>query len=123
MSLTPIIVNRKLLGAKGEDVAAGFLTRKGFRILERNYRSRLGEVDLVCQDRGAVVFVEVKTRTSSGFAPPLASVGPRKRAKLRRLAAEYVISRRRESSEIRFDVLSIVLGPGKPEIEHIPGAF
>jgi len=116
-------VTRKEIGRQGEDEAVRFLERHGYRILDRNYRSRLGEIDIVCENRNATVFVEVKSRTSGEFALPLASVGPKKQSKLRRLAEEYVISHRRESSEIRFDVLSIVLGEGRPEIEHIPGAF
>ena len=116
-------MNRRELGGRGEAAAAAFLARQGFRVLDRNYRSRFGEIDLVCQDGPGVVFVEVKSRQSDEFAPPLASVGARKQAKLRQLAQEYLISHRLETVEARFDVLSIVLGPGDPAIEHIRGAF
>ncbi len=116
-------MNRKELGGKGEAAAGAFLSRQGFRILDRNYRTRFGEIDLFCQDGSGIVFVEVKTKQSGEFAPPLASVTERKRAKLRQLAEEYLISHRLEAVEARFDVLSIVIGPGAPEIEHIRGAF
>jgi putative endonuclease len=116
-------VNTKPLGRKGEDLAASYFRDRGWEILERNYRSRRGEIDLVCQDRGTIVFVEVKARTSAGFARPDESVTHRKQAKLRRLVEEYLVTHRLESSDIRFDVLGVTLGSRRPEFEHIVGAL
>jgi putative endonuclease len=116
-------VKTKPLGRKGEDLAASHLSDKGWDILERNYRTRLGEIDLICQDRNTVVFVEVKTRMSAGFARPVESVTHKKQAKLRRLIEEYLVSHRLESSDVRFDVLGVTLGSERPEFEHIVGAF
>lgn len=111
------------LGRKGEDLAASHLREKGWDILERNYRTRLGEIDLICKDRNTIVFVEVKARTSAGFARPVESVTHRKQTKLRRLIEEYLVSHRLESRDVRFDVLGVTLGARRPEFEHIIGAF
>ncbi len=116
-------MNPKAVGRKGEKLARNLLAEKGYRILERNYRSRLGEIDLVCQDQGTVVFVEVKTRTQDRFGIPAEAVRPRKQHRLRRLAQGYLISHGLESCNVRFDVLSIMLSSGPPAIEHIIGAF
>jgi putative endonuclease len=116
-------VNTKPLGRRGEDLAASHLSDKGWEILERNYRTRLGEIDLICRDRNTIVFVEVKARTSAGFARPDESVTHRKQAKLRRLVEEYLVSHRLESRDVRFDVLGVTLGSRRAEFEHIVGAL
>lgn len=114
---------RRELGARGERVAEGYLKSRGFRVLERNYRSKLGEIDLVCRDKGSIVFVEVKTRTSVLYGDGMAAVGPRKQQKLRRLAQQYLQEHRLESAEARFDVLSVMLVSDEPTVEHVEGAF
>jgi len=116
-------MSRIQVGHQGEEVAAAYLRRSGLRVLEQNHRSRLGEIDIICQDRDTLVFVEVKARTEADFAEPWASVGPAKRRRLRRLAEQYIISNRLESVPVRFDVVSVVLGSGRPTVEHIAGAF
>lgn len=116
-------MNTKELGAEGERVAEQFLRSKGLKVLERNLRTRLGEIDLVCQDKDTIVFVEVKTRTSALYGDGTAAVGARKQAKLRRLAQAYLASRSPESLNARFDVLSVMLLAGEPTVEHIEGAF
>jgi putative endonuclease len=113
----------RALGDRGEQLAAEYLRRHGMRILARNYRTRLGEIDIIAQDRTTIALVEVKTRTSAEVAWPYESVGAHKREKLRRLALEYLARHGDEDRDIRFDVVSIVAGPGRPVIEHIPGAF
>ncbi len=116
-------MNTKPLGAKGERLAASYLRDCGWEVLERNYRTRLGEIDLVCRDHDTIVFVEVKTRTSSNFARPDESVTRRKQAKLRRLVEEYLLKHRLESSDVRFDVLGVLLDSPRPGFEHIKGAL
>jgi putative endonuclease len=116
-------MNRARVGRRGEDVAAAYLHRAGFRVLEQNYRCHLGEIDIVCQDSDTLVFVEVKARTQADFAAPWASIGPAKQRRLRRLAQQYMIRHGLESVPVRFDVVSVVLGDGRPAIEHITGAF
>ena len=113
----------KPLGRKGENLAASYLREQGWEILERNYRTRLGEIDLVCRDHESIVFVEVKTRASADFARPDESVTQRKQAKLRRLVEEYLVAHRLEASDVRFDVLGVTLGSHRTEFEHIVGAF
>jgi putative endonuclease len=116
-------VKAKPLGRKGENLAASYLREQGWEILERNYRTKLGEIDLVCRDRDSIVFVEVKTRASADFARPDESVTQRKQAKLRRLVEDYLVKHNLESSEVRFDVLGVTLATRRPEFEHIVGAF
>jgi putative endonuclease len=111
------------LGSAGEKLARQYLTRRGLRIIETNYRSPLGEVDIICRDRDTVVFVEVKARTGTDYGAPVEAVGFRKQTRLRRLAEQYLMARRLEHAPVRFDVLGIVFGPDAPDVEYIPGAF
>jgi putative endonuclease len=93
-------------GRAGEDRAAAFLEGCGYRVLARNVRVRGGEIDALCWDGGTLVVVEVKRRDSSGFGSALGAVGTRKRATLRRIAAEYaqVVA---PSAPVRFDVVAL----------------
>jgi putative endonuclease len=116
-------MSTKTLGERGEKLAATWLQHRGFRIVESNYRSRLGEIDLVCRDGRELVFVEVKTKSSAAFSDPVQSVTNTKQHKVRRLAEEYMISRRLEDSEVRFDVLGVTVDSEPPAFEHIKGAF
>lgn len=114
------------IGDRGEDLAATFLDNAGYRVLERNYRFERNEVDLVCLDPdrgGEIVFVEVKTRTGTGFGPPEASVTEEKRASLIEVSRAYLHERRLEGAPARFDVVSILLTDAEPEIEHYENAF
>lgn len=116
-------MNRRAVGERGEKLARRFLERRGCRVIETNHRSRLGEVDIICREGDAIVFVEVKTRTSTRFGRPAEAVTPAKQARLHRLAQEYLIAHGLEDSDIRFDVLAVELGPEGETVEHIPGAF
>ena len=113
------------LGQIGEEVAARFLRRRGVTILERNLRSRLGEIDLVGREGGTLVFVEVKARQSDRGDPPQAAVDSRKQARLGRLAAGYLAGRRLGERRCRFDVVAVTLDGegGAPRVEYFPGAF
>lgn len=126
----PVTDRRRRLGALGEEIAACRLASDGARVIARNARTRFGEIDLIVHDKRALVFVEVKTLRSgavSGPACPAHSVGHKKRARLRRLAAAWLSENRALPyySDLRFDVIGIRLDPtGKPtEYEHIRGAF
>ncbi len=116
---------RRSLGQRGEDVAARFLRRQGFRILRRNYRSRLGEVDLIASDGDTLVFVEVKTRATSDHGEPFEAVTLDKQRRLARLALEYLKQNSGLDRRCRFDVVSVVWsGEGTPpEIQHFRAAF
>jgi putative endonuclease len=119
-------VGTRLFGDRGERAAARHLRRQGMRILARQHRSRLGEIDLIALDRGTVVFVEVKTRRSDAAGRPEEAVTPAKQRQLTRLALEYLKRRgwlgRRSA---RFDVVAVTwpAGRAKPEITHYRNAF
>jgi len=117
------MADRRELGELGEALAERLLRSKGYRILARNHRTRLGEIDLVCRDRDTIVFVEVKARTSDAFGSPADAVGSTKRSRLRRLAEEYLAGRGEEDRPVRFDVVSVRLDGPAPAVEHIEGAF
>lgn len=98
---------RKLLGSKGEDRAARFLVKQGYKILERNYRTRSGEIDLIALHEGDVVFVEVKTRTSDAYGAPELAVTPQKQRKMIKAALGYIKYKKLHQVPCRFDVVAI----------------
>lgn len=115
---------RDELGRRGEDLAAEFLTERGFVVLSRNWRCRDGELDLVVTDRTRLVVCEVKTRAGLGFGDPAEAVTPAKAARIRRLTAAWLTAHRVRWCEIRFDVLAVVCPPeGPATVEHLQGAF
>lgn len=120
---------RRELGKFGEQVAAAHLVTHGFTVLERNWRCRDGEVDIIAVEGDVLVICEVKTRRGVGFGTPLDAVTPAKAARLRRLASRWLADQRAidESvrfAEVRFDVVS-VLWPafGRMTVEHLRAAF
>ena len=116
--------DRKTLGAAGEAAAAAHLQGKGWRILARNFRIRSAEIDIVADDRGTVVFVEVKTRSSTRFGTPGQAVNRRKQEKIIRAAQIFLRQERLEGCPCRFDVVEVYVHPGGTlSIRHLPGAF
>lgn len=113
---------RALLGRSGEDLAAAIYERQGFDV-QRNFRCKEGEIDLVAVGGGLVVFCEVKTRTTEYFGLPAEAVGHRKRAKIRAVASQWLAENRPGRVELRFDVVSVIVGPRGPRVTHIPNAF
>jgi putative endonuclease len=114
---------RQVLGRQGEQVAERFLTRKGYRVVERNYRCPAGEVDLIVLDRRVIVFVEVKTRSGERFGTPLEAVEARKQHKMMRAAQFFLTQKGLHQRDARFDVVGISWPGGKPIVEHIENAF
>lgn len=112
---------RGAIGARGEELAAQFLGSRGCRILDRNWRHRVGELDLVVRDAGGVVrFVEVRTRTGSGFGSPAESVTGDKLTRLRRLATLWLGEHPQGGCLVAFDVVGVDLSdPGRPRLELI----
>jgi len=110
---------RLQLGAWGEEQAALYLLKNGYRILERNLRTPVGEIDLICQKRKLLVFVEVKTRRSHDFGWPQEAVGRNKKRHLIRTAQWYLAQHNCRGMDMQFDVISIITIGGQIEIEHL----
>jgi putative endonuclease len=115
-------------GDRGENLALRYLVEKGYEALERNYRTRHGEIDLVVRGERALVFVEVKLRRGTGFGDPLEVVTPKKQAKVRLMAEQYLAERGDDFmarfDEVRFDVVGILASDaGRPAIRHVEDAF
>jgi putative endonuclease len=110
-------------GAWGEDLALRYLLRRGYRLLERNYRQRRGEIDLIVRDDEVLVFVEVKLRRSKGFGDPLEAVTARKQATIRSLAEQYLAESQPDFETLRFDVIGILATRSGTHIDHIEDAF
>ncbi|MBQ5952257.1 MAG: YraN family protein [Lachnospiraceae bacterium] len=112
--------NNRRIGTGYETRAALFLEEAGCRILERNYRCRLGEIDLIAEQDGVLVFVEVKFREGSGAGDPLEAVGVRKQQTIYRVAQQYLLSHGlSEETPCRFDVI----GMTRETVRHIENAF
>ena len=124
---------RRSLGSQGEQLAADHLRARGYEILDRNFRTARGELDLIAADDDAIVFCEVKTRIAGGRNGPvlaLDAVGPAKRRRLRRLAIAWLQQRREEGTaphrdNLRFDAIGITVSPrgGVVALEHVTDAF
>jgi putative endonuclease len=114
---------RRALGARGEELAARYLVRRGFRVLEANARCRFGEIDLIALHAGTVVFVEVKGKTGKALGPPEEMVTAWKRRRLTRLARWYLQRRGWLDRPARFDVVAVAWEPGGAVVRHIPDAF
>ena len=114
---------RKRLGQEGEEIAEGFLKKKGYKLVERNYRCKTGEVDLIVLDRKVIVFVEVKTRTDLSFGSPFEAVEARKQRKMIQAAQFFLHQHKLHQRDARFDVVGVSWPGGKPVIEHIENAF
>ena len=116
---------RQALGTRGEELAAAFLTRAGLEVVARNYRSRLGEIDLVARDGDELVFVEVKARVGGVETAPDAAVSAAKLERLGRLAERYLADVGTPEQPWRVDVVAVVLDErgAVRRIDHLRGAF
>jgi putative endonuclease len=110
---------RRALGASGEDLVAEWYEARGYRVLDRNWRCRTGELDIVAGRGGLVVFCEVKTRSSVAFGMPAEAVTRAKQTRLRRLGAQWLGQSGAHAGELRFDVACVLAA----EVEVIEGAF
>ena len=116
--------SKQQLGAQGEDLACAELERQGLQVLERNWRCRRGEIDIVAAETGAkgltLVFCEVKCRSGLGFGHPLEAITFTKLQTLRQLAALWMRQHRVKASSIRLDAIGVVLIPGnEPSVTHV----
>ena len=110
------------LGKLGEDLAVNYLIDNGYQILERNWRSGHKEIDIIALYGDLLVIVEVKTRKSDEFGDPDIAVGKSKQQMLI-WAADAYVRYKNLNVDVRFDIISIVISDGEPEIEHIEDAF
>jgi putative endonuclease len=113
------------LGEQGEQAAARFLKRQGYKIIDRGCRSKVGEIDLVALDGETIVLVEVKTRRTDERGAPAEAVGPVKQRRLTRAALAYLKARGLLEQRARFDVVAVVWpsGASEPTIQHLKNAF
>ena len=120
---------RRERGRKGEEIACRYLRRRLYSIIETNFRTRYGEIDIIARRGNTIVFIEVKARRDKSYGEPFESVTPRKQSRIRRMAESWLMAHQHESPyndcDFRFDVISILLdGSGKPgEFRHIEDAF
>jgi putative endonuclease len=114
------------LGKRGESAAAAFLKKKGYRIVEKNFRTPAGEIDIIAEHEKAVVFIEVKTRSGINFGHPFAAVTPSKQKKISFIAQSFLAKHKITRRDCRFDVVSVIISEKQdapPLIELLQDAF
>jgi len=114
---------RQQVGEAGEAWAARLLRKKGYKIIETNYRTQLGEIDIIARDGDTIVFVEVKARQTGRFGNPKEAITSRKQRKISMVALYYLKTTGQSQAKARFDVVSIRSAPPRPEVEIIRNAF
>ncbi|MEE9911476.1 MAG: YraN family protein [Deltaproteobacteria bacterium] len=112
-----------LTGKAGEKVAADYLKKNGYRIVDVNFRCPMGEIDIVARDKNELVFVEVKARKSDALGYPEQAVDTRKQKKLSQLAVWYLQKKKLDKTSARFDVVAILMRPEGHDIRLIKNAF
>jgi putative endonuclease len=115
--------DRKSLGKQGEEIAASYLKGLKYRVVEKNYRCRCGEIDIVALDGNTLVFIEVKTRRTASYGPPQLAVTPFKQRQISKAALTYLAKNRQTEMNARFDVISIILRNERSVLDHIKDAF
>ncbi|KXZ40053.1 putative endonuclease [Alkalithermobacter thermoalcaliphilus JW-YL-7 = DSM 7308] len=114
-------MNNVQKGKLGEKIANKYLLSKGFKILDKNYKTRYGEIDLIAQKKEKITFVEVKLRSNLNYGYPCEAVNFKKQNKIRNVATEYINKNKLENLEYSFDVIEVYLKDKK--INHIKNAF
>ena len=111
------------LGRLGEGLAADLLKKEGFRIIAKNYRTKLGEIDIIARDRDTICFIEVKTRNTADFGLPQDAVSAHKQRQIAKAALSFLKEKKLLDSKARFDVVSVVLENNHSKAELIKDAF
>ncbi len=115
-------MNNKEKGKLGEDLAAKFLEEKKYEILERNWRyGQFGEIDIIAKDRNELVFVEVKTRSTTNYGLPIEAINEKKLFQIKNIANAYISQTNKKYKKYRIDAISILLNT--KEIKHLKGIF
>lgn len=116
-------MNTRKFGIIGEKIAQDYLRHKGYEILETNFYTRRGEIDIIAKKGNCIVFVEVKTRTNLKFGTPAMAVNSTKKKHIKCVAKTFLYLNRLQKCEVRFDVIEVFVNNGKCEINHIEGAM
>ena len=116
-------MSNRELGMAGEEAACAFLRRKGYRIIDRNYRCPRGELDVVASLRGLTVFCEVKARSGGDFEEALGAVDVKRQGRMARAASHYLAERGDGGKGCRFDVIALLKSGAKWKIVHVEDAF
>jgi putative endonuclease len=114
---------RQQFGKESESLAVRYLKKNGYKILEQNYRNKIGEIDIIAKEKGTLVFVEVKARKTHVFGNPKWAVTPKKQRKISMVALYYLKATKQTHVKARFDVVSLSLAKDNPQIEIIKNAF
>lgn len=108
---------------RGETLAVWYLEKNGYKILEQNYRNRMGEIDIIAREKKTLVFVEVKSRRSIRYGSPKWAVTPKKQRKISMVALYYLKTTKQIDVKARFDVVAITSNRDEPQIEIVKNAF
>jgi putative endonuclease len=110
-------------GEKSENLAVWYLKQNGYKIIEQNYRNRMGEIDIIARDKKTIVFVEVKSRRSIRYGSPKQAVTPKKQRTISMVALSYLKTTKQTDAKARFDVVAITSNRDEPQIEIVKNAF
>jgi len=110
-------------GEKSENLAVWYLKQNGYKIIEQNYRNRMGEIDIIARDKKTIVFVEVKSRRSIRYGSPKLAVTPKKQRTISMVALYYLKTTKQTDAKARFDVVAIISNRDEPQIEIVKNAF
>ena len=116
-------MNKRRFGIIGEKIGQGYLVNKGYKIIETNFYTKRGEIDIIAQKDNCIIFVEVKTRTSFTFGTPAMAVNTTKKKRIVSSAKTFLYLHKLQNHAVRFDVIEIFINEGKCEINHIEGAM
>lgn len=115
---------RKTLGSQGEQWAASYLSKNKYKIIQKNFKTRIGEIDIIAMDKEYIVFIEVKTRTNDNFGLPCQAVDYRKQITIGKVAALYLVNNKLQNESCRFDIIEVCVDENnKHTISHIKDAF
>ena len=114
-------MNTKIKGRTGEDIACAYLKKKKFEIIERNFTTNVGEIDIVCADDGYIVFVEVKARRTTEYGAPSEAVNYYKQRKISQVASQFLSKYKKYNFPVRFDVVEVYMDT--MTVNHIENAF
>jgi putative endonuclease len=118
-----MVSRKQKVGKKGESIAVRYLKKQGFKVIEQNYRSKVGEIDIIAREKHNLVFVEVKTRRSRSFGSPKWAVTPQKQKAISMAALYYLKMTNQTNAAARFDVVSILARGEDTQIELVRNAF